>query len=1008
MKSLRTLVVSIVCLASVALAPVMQAQSAPASLHGTVTDPSNALVPEALIQLRGPGGERRATTDTSGQYGFPALPAGKYNVRVIAKGFTVGQRQNLDVSGAAVFDFQLTIEAESQVVNVEDEANKVSVNTDPNSNGGALVLGQKELQALSDDPDELAQQLQAMAGPGAGPEGGQIYIDGFTGSNLPPKSSIREVRINSNPFSPEYDRPGFGRIEIFTKPGTNAFHGQAFFQFNDQYFNSRSPLYTQSSSLPPYKNLFFGGNLSGPIKKEKASFTLDFERRNITENAFILATDLNSSLVPQTVNQALLTPQTRTTIVPRVDYAINPNNTLVVRYQNVRVDLNNQLGMSGQGPGASAGSTFNLPSTAYDERTTEQAVQMTETAVISPNLINEARFQYMRSTSGYSGSGSSPSIAVQDSFTGGSATVGNSNNHTNRWELDNMTTLTRGTHTIKWGGRLRQSFNNDYAVNNFNGTFSFLGGQGEALDSNGQPIPGTSVALTALQVYQLTLLLQQKGYTAAQIRAAGGGASFFSIGAGAPLTNVTQLDMGLYANDDWRIAPNFTLSYGLRYETQTNIHDYGDWSPRLGIAWGMDGHANKPAKTVLRAGFGIFYDRVADTNTLNAIRYDGTTQQSYLISNPDFFPNVPSVSSLSSALQPQTLQLLARDLKAPRTYQANIGVDRQINRYFRLSANYIASRGVHLLRQTDANAPYPGTDIYPYTDNTVRLLTESVGFSRTSQFFINPTVNYKRLFMFGFYALSYGKDDNEGLPADPYNLRAEWGPSSFGDVRHRAVLGTGIPLPWKISATPFFNVSSGTPYNITTGLPDPSGDGSAVQRPALVNLPASSCSGASFKYAPGFGCFNLNPAPGSATIQRNSGRGPSAVNLSLRISRTWGFGSFGESGPADKNAPPPGLGGVRGGPGPGGPPGGGPGGGGPPPGGPPPGGIFGSSSPKRYNLTLTAMAMNVLNHPNFASPNGDLSSPFFGQSLGLQGGFGPEGGGSTYDRKISLQLRLTF
>ena len=336
MKSLRTLVVSTVCLASVVLTPVLRAQSAPASLHGTITDPSNAVVPEALIQLRGPGGERRATTDTSGQYSFPALPAGKYSARVIAKGFTVGQRQNLEVSGAAVFDFQLTIEAESQVVNVEDEANKVAVNTDPNSNGGALVLGQKELQALSDDPDELAQQLQAMAGPGAGPQGGQIYIDGFTGSNLPPKSSIREVRINSNPFSPEYDRVGFGRIEIFTKPGTNAFHGQAFFQFNDQYFNSRSPLYTQSSSLPPYKNLFFGGNLSGPIKKEKASFTLDFEHRNITENAFILATDLNSSLLPQTVNQALLTPQTRTTIVPRVDYAINPNNTLVMRYQDVR------------------------------------------------------------------------------------------------------------------------------------------------------------------------------------------------------------------------------------------------------------------------------------------------------------------------------------------------------------------------------------------------------------------------------------------------------------------------------------------------------------------------------------------------------------------------------------------------------------------------------------------------------------------------------------------------
>ncbi len=248
----------------------------------------------------------------------------------------------------------------------------------------------------------------------------------------------------------------------------------------------------------------------------------------------------------------------------------------------------------------------------------------------------------------------------------------------------------------------------------------------------------------------------------------------------------------------------------------------------------------------------------------------------------------------------------------------------------------------------------------------------------------------------------------KGCLPTPNNLRAEWGPSSYGDVRHRAVLGTGIPLPWKISASPFFTASSGTPYDITTGLPDPDGDGGAVQRPALLNKSASACTGTYLKYEPGYGCFNLNPAPGTATIQRNSGRGPAAVTLNLRISRTWGFGSLGESGPADKNAPPPGMGGVRGGPGPAGPPGGGPGGGGPPPGGPPPAGIFGSSTPKRYNLTLTAMATNVLNHPNFASPNGDLSSPFFGQSLSLQGGFGPEGSTTTYDRKISLQLRLTF
>src|SRR5262249_7496619 len=128
--------------------------------------------------------------------------------------------------------------------------------------------------------------------------------------------------------------------------------------------------------------------------KDKASFTLDFERRGITENAFILATNLNSNLVPQTMNQGLLTPQTRTSITPRLDYAIKAKNTLAIRYQYVQMDTNNDR----------AGSC-NWASAAYHQRTTESSLQATETAVLSPRLINESRFQYMRTTSADSGAG---------------------------------------------------------------------------------------------------------------------------------------------------------------------------------------------------------------------------------------------------------------------------------------------------------------------------------------------------------------------------------------------------------------------------------------------------------------------------------------------------------------------------------------------------------------------------------------------------------------------------
>jgi hypothetical protein len=295
--------------------------------------------------------------------------------------------------------------------------------------------------------------------------------------------------------------------------------------------------------------------------------------------------------------------------------------------------------------------------------------------------------------------------------------------------------------------------------------------------------------------------------------------------------------------------------------------------------------------------------------------------------------------------------------------------------------------------------------VYPYGNSTLLELTESNGFSRTNQFIVSPNVNFKKFFLFGFYAYSHGKDDNEGAPNNPYNLKAEWGPSTYADVRNRAVVGTNIPLPWQITVNPFLIVSSGTPYNITTGI-DSLDQGVAAERPSLAtNVSAGNCTGSGFKYEAGYGCFNLNPTPGTE-IGRNYGRGPANETLMLRIARTWAF--------IDKegSAPFQGPGGGPGGPGGGGPPPGGPRGG-PPPGGGGPmmfggGGVAG----KRYTLTASVQGSNVLNHTNYGPPVGNLSSPFFGESVSLAQGFGPPGGGSggspTYNRKIMLQLRFTF
>jgi hypothetical protein len=957
------------------LAAFLPAQTpAQPALHGVVTDPSGALVPGALVQIRGPAGEQRKTTDVAGQYAFPALPPGKYLARFIAKGFSVTEKRDLEITGPLALDVQLAIQPETQVVNVEDEANRVSA--DPASNGGALILREKELEALSDDPDELAQELQAMAGPAAGPSGGQIYIDGFTGGQLPSKSSIREIRINANPFAPEFDRPGFGRIEILTKAGSDKFHGQVFGQFNKEALNSRSALLTQPKR-PPYKQELYGVSLSGPLKTRKASFGFDAQRRTTTENAFVLATVLDGSLNPQTVNQAVLTPQTFLSATPRLDYAVNPKHNLTVRYQDTRSERDKQ----GVGD-------FSLPSRAYNSKLSESTLQITETAMPNPRFINETRLQYMHMHTGNIGDISVPGLVVQGAFTDGSSQIGDSGSTSNRWELTNTSTFIHKTHTIKWGARLRQTFDASTSMSNFGGTYTFAAGVGPQLDAGNQPVAGTSLQLSALEVYRRTLLFQGAGLTDAQIRLLGGGAYEFSLAAGIPTTSVSQFDIGLFVNDDWRPRSNLTFSYGMRYEAQTNIGNFGAIGPRFGLAWGIDAKGSKPAKTILRAGVGAFYDRVSDSLLLQSIRFNGVTQQSYVIFNPSFFPTIPPSALLQAARLPQQLQIVDSAIRAPINYQANLGVDRMVKQYFRLSINYIGSRGVHLQRSRDINAPLNG--LYPFGDPMLRNLTETTGFSRTNILTVTPSVTYKKVILFGYYALIYAKTDAEGQPANPYNLRAEWGPSSSVDVRHNLVLGVTDTLPLKISVSPFMILRTGSPYNITTGQ-DINHDGYFAERPALLTgIGPAGCSAPGLIFEPAFGCFSLNPAAGTPAIERDFARGPGNISTVLRLARTWSLGGKGDAANTggatatavrSRAAAQAAAIGV-------------------------PAGMYGSGGGgSKYNLTLSLTAMNPLNHTNYAPPSGDLSSPYFGVYRSLSNLLG---GSNTYNRKIDVLLRLTF
>jgi hypothetical protein len=780
--------------------------------------------------------------------------------------------------------------------------------------------------------------------------------------------------VNQNPYSAEYDRLGFGRIEIFTKPGSDKFRGQAMFNFSDESLNARNPFLTYR---PPYQARLFNFSLSGPLSK-KTSFTFDADRRNIDENAVVNATVLDSNFNPTPLTGAVVTPQVATSLTPKIDYQLSTNHTLSARYMYSRMTNENE------GVGE-----FSLPERAYNTGSTQHTAQLTETAILGARAVNETRLQYRNAQNRLDGNNTTPTLDVQQSFTSGGNQVGQAKSTNESWEISNLTTFTRGAHVWKWGGRVRTGTLSDYSPTNFGGTYVFAGGIGE---------------VTSLERYRRTELGLLQGLTPEQIRLSGGGASQFTLNAGNPYAAMRQTDVGLFLLDDWRLRQNLTLSYGLRYENQTNISDNLNFSPRLSVAWGVDQGRNRSAKTVLRAGFGIFYDRFDDNYTLQSLRYNGVNQVSYLVRNPDFYPLIPTTDQLAANMAPQTVRQIATDVRAPRIYQGSIGIERQLPKSSTVAVNYVWSRGIHMLRTVNINAPLSdGT--YPLGSPGQVYQYESNGQMRQNQLVVNAsTRGLKWITLFGFYTYGKAKGDTDGagsFPSNTYDYSADYGRSMM-DIRHRAFVGGSLNLPWKISMSPFMIVSSGRPFNILSGL-DTNRDTIFNDRPSFAQTITAQTVNTQW------GVFNPIPLPGETIIARNYGEGPGMFSLNLRVARTFGFGKKAEStsDPMMGGPPPGGPGGGRG-------PGGGPGGGGPPPmmmgggrGGPPPG-MFGGSSGRRYSLTVSASARNLFNTVNLGTPIGNLSSPQFGQSVALAGGFGPMGGASGSNRRIDLQLRFSF
>ncbi|NNF00365.1 MAG: hypothetical protein HKN25_15195 [Pyrinomonadaceae bacterium] len=952
------------------------------TISGQVADSLGDALAGANVVITDAGGNEKTTfTNNSGFYTVRGLAPGKYTVKITAPSFADFEKSDVVVVSGKTENLKVVM-AVAAVVEEVDVSDDEQVSTDAATNATALVLKEEDIENLPDDPDDLEAALQALAGGGTGPNGGQIYIDGFEGGNIPPKESIREIRINRDPFSAEYDRLGRGRIEILTKPGTDKFRGQAYFNFNDSALNARNPF---SENKADSQQKTYGGYLSGPIKKDFASFSLGLSNRDRTNGSAINATviDPNFNVVP--FQQEFTEPNKRFSVNPRIDLKINENNTFVARYEYERRTSEN------------FGGAFVLPSRGTQTENTENTLQLTETAILNPRTVNETRFQYRVDNRETTGDNSTPAINVLDGFFGGGSTIGLNTDKQKFWEFQNYTTTSFGQnsqHSVKFGARIQGITLEDRTESNYNGTFTFTG----FLDEGDINDPNDDVFVSSIEQYRQNLLGNpDPRYNPNQ----------FSITTGNPLADISQYNVGLFIKDDWNVSPKLSLNFGLRYENQTNISDNSNFAPRFGFGFAPGAGGAKPPKTVLRGGIGIFYSRFGANNTLTAQRLDGIRQQQFIIggNNPilgqaifdlNGVTNVPTADQLANiAPLTSTPRIVADGLQAPYSIQGGLSVERTLPARSNLSFYYYFSRSLHQIRSRNINAPVcpPGFDC-PVND-PVQLLAlrpdptqgniyqyESSGVSTDQRFVVSfRTLLSNRLTVFGNYTLAKTKSNSDGgFPVYSYDISDEYADSSF-DQRHRFFFFGSISMPYGFSIRPFIIAGSGRPFNITAGR-DLNGDSIFNDRPTFQQL-SDACAqvGVTASYC------DLGDNDPNATVPRNYGRGPSSLTVNLGIDKTFGFG--GKPAVQGENSTRRGRGGRRGGRRGGNVFGGGRGG-------------FGGGERKPYNITFGVRLRNLFNINNVGNPVGNINSSLFGTSTGGIGGWG---GGA---RRIEFRTRFRF
>jgi outer membrane receptor protein involved in Fe transport len=753
-----------------------QLPSARFSISGVVQDQAGAAIVGARIELGAPNtlGAQSTTTDQSGRFEFKRIAAGKYQLRVSYQGF---ESTTLDVTvgsqAPAPLQVVMAIASLRQETTISSESAKIS--TEASDNKDTVVLSEQSLSNLPVFDQDYIGAISRFLDPGSvGTNGVTLVVNGMEVNNLGVSpSAIKEIKINQDPYSAEYQRPGRGRIEVTTKPGSPEYHGTLNFIFRDAHLNARDPF---ALTRPPEQRRIYEGYLSGPVRRsKKTSFLFSVSRKEEDLQSVVVAQGLAGA-----IRANVPAPSRTLQLSGQISHSLSDTNTFSIRESLLVESVNNQ----------NVGGTT-LAEAGVNSRNMEQEITFSQQTVLSPKLVNNFRLLLGVERQSAESVTRDRRIVVLDAFTGSGAQADylRTEYHAQLMEVLSYST---GKHLIKGGINVpdlsRRGFDNNI---NSGGTFYF-----STLADYAQSRPFSFV--------------QQQG---------NGHIVFL------------EKAIGLFAQDEYHLRKNLMLSFGLRYDWQNYFHDNNNFAPRFAFAYAP----GNSQKTVFRGGAGIFYDRSGARPIQDILLFNGSRLRQYVLVNPTY-PD-PFSSGVSLSTQPAGVVRLEPNINIPYTIQYSFSVERQLQKTTTLAITYLGSRGVDQFRSRDINAPLPPNySARPDSSVGVLREIESQERRVTNSLEITLRGNVTRFFNgMAQYRLASAHDNTSGItyfPPNAYDLSGEWGRSDF-DRRHRFEL-LGTINPGKLfNLGVSVSLYSGQPYTLTTGL-DQFHTGTANARPAGV------------------------------------------------------------------------------------------------------------------------------------------------------------------------------